>query len=166
MQPRSTPAWPGEPNTSSSQITNPTFIPSAQFKYSFPLEDEEAPRRVLDRILDTAVLVPVKDLFAVSPEFWKQFRDLTIVKRVTNPSTNLVQVSELSSLDPDAVSHDFGNWVLRNNKGLIVTHHSLSLCAVEARIGSSGHVIQGVLDSGLKIIVMPKRIWEGLGLPI
>jgi len=122
----------------------------------FPLEDEEAPRRVLDQVLDTAVLVPVKDLFAVSPKFWKQFHDLTMVKRVTNLATNLVQVNELSGLDPDAVGCDFGNRVLRNDEGLIVVHHSLPLRAVGARIGSSGRIVQGVLDSGSEIIAMPK----------
>jgi len=89
-----------------------------------------------------------------------------MVKRVTNPATNLVQVNKLSSLDPDAVGRDFSNQVLRNNEGLIVTHHSLPLRAVEPRIGSSGCIVQGVLDSGSEIIVMPKRIWEDLGLPI
>ena len=122
----------------------------------FPLEDKEAPRQVLDRVLDTAVPVPVKDLFAVSPEFRKQFRDLTMVKRVTNQATNLVQVNELSGLDPDAVGCDFGNRVLRNDEGLIVVHHSLPLRAVGARIGSSGRIVQGVLDSGSEIIAMPK----------
>jgi len=117
-------------------------------------------------LLDTAVPVPVKGLFAVSPKFQKQFRNLTMVIRVTNPSTDLVQVNKLSSLDPDAVGHDFINWVLRNDEGLIVTHHSLPFCTVEARIGSSGCVVQGVLDSGSEIIAMPKQIWEDLGLPI
>jgi len=79
-----------------------------------------------------------------------------MVKRVINPSTNLVQVNELSGLDPDAVGRDFSDQVLRNDEGLIVAHHSLPLRAVEARIRSSGRVIQGVLDSGLEIIAMPK----------
>jgi len=87
-----------------------------------------------------------------------------MVKQVINLSTNLIQVNELSGLDPDGVSHDFSDQVLRNDEGLIVAHHSLPLHAVEARIGSFGHIIQGVL--GLEIIAMLKRIWEGLGLPI
>jgi len=98
----------------------------------------------------------VKDLFAVSPKFQKQFRDLTTVKRVTNLSTNIVQVNKLSSLDPDAIGRDFGNQVLRNDEGLIVAHHSLPLRAVEARIRSSGCIVQSILDSGSEIIAMPK----------
>jgi hypothetical protein len=68
--------------------TNQMFAPKTQFKYSFPLEDEGVPRRVLDWVLDTSVPVPGKDLFVVSPEFWKQFRNITMVKRVTNPASN------------------------------------------------------------------------------
>ena len=89
-----------------------------------------------------------------------------MVKRITKPSTNIVQVNKLSGLDPDAIGFDFGDQVLRNDEGLIVAHHSLPLHAVEARVGSSGRVVQNVLNSGLEIIAMPKCIWEDLGLPI
>ena len=75
-----------------------------------------------------------------------------MVKQITDLSTNIIQVNRLSSLDPDAVGHNFGDQVLRNNEGLIITHHSVPLCVVEARVRSSGHVIQGVLDSRLEII--------------
>ena len=58
----------------------PSFVPTSQYKYSFPIEDDSTPAWVLSRILDSSVPVPVKDLFAVLPEFWKQFQDLTVVK--------------------------------------------------------------------------------------
>jgi len=108
----------------------------------------------------------VKDLFAISPEFRKQFHNLTMVKRVTNPSTNIVQVNKLSILDPDAISHDFSDQVLRSDEGLIVTHHSLPLQAVDAKVRGLGCVIQGVLDLDSEIIAMPKHIWKDLGLLI
>ena len=85
----------------------------------FPLKDKSAPRQVLDRVVDTSVPIPVKDLIAASPEFRKQFQDLTTVKRVTNTSSNSVQVHELSGLDPASVSRDFGDKVHRNDDGLI-----------------------------------------------
>ena len=132
----------------------------------FPLEDKSTPRQVLDQVLDTSVPIPVKDLIAASPEFRKQFRDLTTVKRVTNTSSNSVQVHELSGLNPASVSHDFGDKVHRNDDGLIVAHHSLLLRAIEVKIGESGRLVQGVLDSGSEIVAMLKRIWEELGLPI
>jgi hypothetical protein len=117
-------------------------------------------------VLDTSVPVPVKDLFAVSPEFWKQFRDITMVKRVTNPASNSMQVNELLGIDRSAVNRDFGDQVHHNEDSLIVAHHSLPLCAIEARIEGFGRSLRGILDSGSKIIAMPKRIWEELGLPI
>ena len=132
----------------------------------FPLKDKSAPRRVLDRVVDTSVPIPVKDLIAASPEFRKQFQDLTMVKRVTNTSSNSVQVHELSGLDPASVSRDFGDKVHWNDDGLIIAHHSLPLRAIEVKIGESGHSVQGILDSGSEIVAMPKRIWEELRLPI
>ena len=106
---------------------NQSSPPTTQYKYMFPLEDKSTPRRVLDRVLDTSVPIPVKDLIVASPEFRKQFRDLTTVKRVTNTSSNSVQVHELSGLDPVSVSRDFGDKVHWNDDGLIVAHHSLPL---------------------------------------
>jgi hypothetical protein len=82
---------------------------------------------VLDRVLETSVPVPVKELFAVSPEFRKQFHDLTTTKWVTSGSANHVQVNELSGHDPDHVSREFGDGILQNEDGLIVAHHNLPL---------------------------------------
>jgi hypothetical protein len=117
-------------------------------------------------VLDTSVPVPVKDLFAVSPEFRKQFQDIMTVKRVTNPASNSVQVNELSGIDPSVVNRDFGDRVHRNEDGLIVAHHSLPLHAIEAKIEGFRGSLRGILDSGSEIIAMPKHIWKELGLPI
>jgi hypothetical protein len=103
------------PGNTSAQASNANlsspYSPAGQYRYSFPLEDDTAPKRVLDQVLETSVPVPVKELFAVSPEFRKQFRDLTTTKRVTSGSgsANHVQVNELSSRDPDHVSREFGD---------------------------------------------------------
>ena len=117
-------------------------------------------------MLDTSIPVQVKDLFAVSSEFRKQLRDLTTVKQVANTSTTMVQVNELSGQDLFAVNQEYGDWILRNDDGLIVAHHSLLLRVIKARVGSLGRLLKGVLDSGSKIVAMPKHIWEELGLPI
>jgi hypothetical protein len=103
------------PGNTSAQASNANlsspYSPAGQYRYSFPLEDDTAPKRVLDQVLETSVPVPVKELFAVSPEFRKQFRNLTTTKRVTSGSgsANHVQVNELSSRDPDHVSREFGD---------------------------------------------------------
>ena len=145
---------------------NQSSPPTIQYKYMFLLEDKSTPRQVLDWALNMSVPIPVKDLIAVSPEFRKQFWDLTMVKRVTNTSSNSVQVHELSALDPVSVSPNFGYKVHRNNDGLIVAHHSLLLQAIEVKIGESRHSVRGILDSGSEIVAMLKWIWEELRLPI
>jgi hypothetical protein len=55
---------------SHANLSSP-YSPAGQYRYSFLLEDNTAPKRVLDRVLETSVPVPVKELFAVSPEFQK-----------------------------------------------------------------------------------------------
>ena len=84
---------------------NQPLVPAAQYWYSFPMEDNTAPRWVLDWVLGSNVPVPVKDLLIVAPEFRKQFHELITVKHVmTNPSSHVVQVNELSGCDPLAVA--------------------------------------------------------------
>ncbi|KAF8546748.1 hypothetical protein OG21DRAFT_1527625 [Imleria badia] len=43
---------------------------------------------------------------------------------------------------------------------------SIALCCIEAKVVGTGRTINAVLDSGSEIIAMPKRVWEGLGLPV
>ena len=140
-------------------------MPSGQFRYSFPLEDETAPKRLLDRVLATTVPVPVRELIAVAPDVRKQLKDLTTTKCIPI-STNTIQVNELAGRDPGAVDRAFGSHVHRSDDGLIVTHHSIPLWSLEVKIIRTGHTILGVLNSGSEIVAMPKRVWEDLGLPV
>ena len=64
------------------------------------------------------------------------------------------------------VAREYGNQVIRNDDGLIVTHHSLPLHALEAKIPGTCRSLMGILDSGSKVVAMPKHIWEELGLPL
>jgi hypothetical protein len=158
-------------NTSAqASYANPSspYSPAGQYRYSFPLEDDTAPKRVLDRVLETSVPVPVKELFAVSLEFRKQFHNLTMTKRVTSGSglVDHVQVNELSGCDPDHVSGEFGDRILHNEDGLIVAHHNLPLRCLDAKVTSKDANLTCVLDSRSEVIAMPKRMWEKLGLPI
>jgi hypothetical protein len=162
--------WNQAPGNTSTQASNThlssPYSSAGQYRYSFPLEDNTTPKRVLDQVLETSVPVPVKELFAVSPEFRKQFHNLTMTKRVTSGSANQVQVNELSGRDPDHISREFGDWILHNEDGLIVAHHNLPLRCLDAKVTGKHVNLTCVLDSRSKIIAMPKRIWEKLGLPI
>ncbi|KAF9231666.1 hypothetical protein BU15DRAFT_82127 [Melanogaster broomeanus] len=125
--------------SSTPRSANPSSFPNTptQYRYLFPLEDKTAPKRVLERVLESTVPILVKDLFAVSPDFQKQFRDMTMTKRV---ATGVVQVNELSRRDPDAV-------------GL-------------SRSDTLRQTISCILDAGSEIITMPKWVWQSLGLPV
>ena len=84
---------------------NQLLVPAAQYQYSFTMEDDTTPRQVLDQVLGSNVPVPEKDLHIVAPEFRKQLHELITVKHVmTNPSSHVVQVNELSNCNPLAVA--------------------------------------------------------------
>ena len=84
---------------------NQPLVPTTQYWYLFPMEDDTAPRRVLDWVLGSNVPIPVKDMLIVAPEFRKQLHELITVKCVmTNPSSHVVQVNKLSGRDPLAVA--------------------------------------------------------------
>ena len=120
------------------------LVPTNQYKYSFLLEDETAPRHVLNCVLDTSIPVPVKDLFAVSPDIYKHFHNLTTVKHIitTTPATMVtIHINELASHDPSKVECDFSDCILHNNEGTIVTHHSLLLHTIEVKLGPLGVTI-------------------------
>ena len=131
----------------------------------FPLDDETAPKRLLDQVLETTMPVPVRELIAVAPEVCKQLKDLSTAKCIPI-STNTIQVNELAGRDPGEVDRAFGDRVHRSDDGLIVAHHSLLLRSLEVKIVGTSRSILGVLDSGSKIVAMPKRVWEDLSLPV
>ena len=146
-----------EPFIPSSSVT-----PSRQFRYSFPLEDETAPKHLLDQVLVTTVPVLVRELITVAPDVRKQLKDLATAKHIPI-STNTVQVNKLAGHDPGVVDRAFGSCVHHSDDGLIIAHHSIPLWSLEAKIIQTGRTILGVLDSGSEIVAMPKRVWEDLG---
>ena len=75
----------------------PIHQPTNICRYSFPLEDPTASKQVLDRMLETSVPVLVKEFFAVSLEFCKQFHDLIIMKeQYLDPAPVFRQTSYLT----------------------------------------------------------------------
>ncbi|KIJ12985.1 hypothetical protein PAXINDRAFT_14199 [Paxillus involutus ATCC 200175] len=152
------------PPVSSSSSSRPVAanpLPPNQYRYSFALEDETAPKQVLKRVLEASIPVPVKDLFAVSPDFRKQFCDMTTTKRVTAPlvahaSMPTVYMHKLSGRNPGSVAQEYGNWVLKNDNRLIIAHHSLPLRCLEPKVNGTDKMINCVLDSGSEIIAMPQ----------
>ncbi|KIK75536.1 hypothetical protein PAXRUDRAFT_18913 [Paxillus rubicundulus Ve08.2h10] len=54
-------------------------MPSTQYRFSFGLEYDMAPKHVLGQVLEASIPVPVKDLLAVLPDFRKQFHNMTMM---------------------------------------------------------------------------------------
>ncbi|KIN96108.1 hypothetical protein M404DRAFT_49714, partial [Pisolithus tinctorius Marx 270] len=147
-----------------TQTPYPAARNQNQYCYSFPLEDKAAPKRIVERVLETSIAMPVKELFAVAPEFRKQFRDITMAKRVTTNEIEVVrsdeeegvQVNELTGRNPQRTAREYGDRVIRGDDGSIVAHHTLPLRCIEAKVPGTDVTINCVLDSGSEIITMPR----------
>jgi len=68
-------------------------VQSTTYRYAFALEDKEANKCVVERLLDSNLNIPVRELLAVSPDVRQHFRELTTKKRVT---VGVVSVHKLS----------------------------------------------------------------------
>jgi hypothetical protein len=82
-------------NSMSPLPTPPLSAPTAQsttYCYAFTLEDKEANKRVVERLLDSNLNIPVRELLAVSPDVRQHFRKLTMKKRIM---VGVVSVHEL-----------------------------------------------------------------------
>ncbi|KIO04284.1 hypothetical protein M404DRAFT_143974, partial [Pisolithus tinctorius Marx 270] len=145
-----------------------------QYHYSFPLKDKATPKCIVECILETSIALPVKELFAVAPEFCKQFRDITMAKHVTTNEIEVVhsddeegvQVNELTSCNPQQATCEYRDHVICGDDSSIVAHHTLLLCCIEAKVPRTDITINCILDSSSEIIAMPRRVWEKIGLPL
>ncbi|KIO04376.1 hypothetical protein M404DRAFT_26237 [Pisolithus tinctorius Marx 270] len=156
------------------QTPYPAACNQNQYHYSFPLEDEATPKCIVERVLETSIAMPVKELFAVAPEFCKQFRDITMAKHVTTNEIEVVhsddeegvQVNELTGHDPQRTVHEYGDCIIRSDDSSVVAHHTLPLHCIEAKVPGTDITINCILDSGLEIVAMPRCVWEKIGLPL
>ncbi|KIO11744.1 hypothetical protein M404DRAFT_104287, partial [Pisolithus tinctorius Marx 270] len=147
-----------------SQMPYPATCNQNQYRYLFPLEDEATPKRIVEHVLETSIAMPVKELFAVAPEFRKQFRDITMAKRVTTNEIEVVcsddeegvQVNELTGHNPQRTTHEYGDRIIRGDDSSIVAHHTLLLCCIKAKVPRTDVTINCILDSSLEIIAMPR----------
>ncbi|KIO11983.1 hypothetical protein M404DRAFT_19797 [Pisolithus tinctorius Marx 270] len=159
-------------------VPTQTLYPAAhnqnQYRYSFPLKDEATPKHIVEHILETSVAMPVKELFAVAPEFRKQFRDITMAKCVTTNEIEVVrsddeegvQVNELTGHDPQRTAHKCGDRVIRGDDSSIIAHHTLPLRCTKAKVPGTDVTINCMLDSGSEIVAMPRHVWEKIRLPL
>ena len=142
----------------------PTTTPTTnQYKYSFPIEDASANKRVLDQFLELPFAVNVRDLLSIAPEFRKQFRESTTTRRV--PVGETVSVNELIGRSPERLWEQYEETLNRTDEGTIAGHHSVPLRCIEATLAGK-QVVTCVLDQGAEIIAIRKDIWQKLGVPV
>ncbi|KIN93864.1 hypothetical protein M404DRAFT_103349, partial [Pisolithus tinctorius Marx 270] len=147
-----------------SQTPYPAARNQNQYRYLFPLEDKAVPKRIVECILETSIAMPVKELFAVAPEFHKQFRDITMAKHVTTNKIEVVrsddeegvQVNKLTGRDPQRTAREYGDRIICGDNGSIIAHHTLLLCCIEAKVPGTDVTINCILDSGSEIVAMPR----------
>ncbi|KAG2748104.1 hypothetical protein P692DRAFT_201715678, partial [Suillus brevipes Sb2] len=151
----------GKANTSTPAHAVPAPPPTGTYCLSCALEDKGAEKRITDQILDITIQVPVRDIFAVSPDIRKNFRDMSSNKRVT---VGTVSVNELSShpANRDWMRQYDGSH-MRSDDGRIVANHYAALrCIRASTVG--GRILTCVLDQGAEVVVMPKDVWQSLGV--
>jgi hypothetical protein len=113
---------------SASSTATSSSSSSAQYRYSFALEDKDTDKHVVQRLLECNINMPVCELFAVSPDVHKQFRDLTIIKRIT---IGTVSVNELSSQQTtEEFMRAFDQDQLQSDDGKVVADHFAPLCCI------------------------------------
>ena len=56
------------------------------------------------------------------------------------------------------MSREYGNHILHNEDGLIITHHNLPLHCLDAKAGASKLTINCILDSRSEIVTIPKQV--------
>jgi len=165
-----TPAGPSsaQDTTSSSPSSRSAITPnnppanqlSTQYRYAFPLEDKDADKCIVDRMLDSTISMPMCELIAVSTDVRKVFKDLTTTKHVT---VGTISVNELSSApEMQEFLKKYDGCLQRSDDGRIVAEHFTSLRCIRA-VTHHGQILSCILDQGAECIVMPHSVWCTLG---
>jgi hypothetical protein len=131
-----------------------------QYRYAFLLEDKDADKRIVDRMLDSTISMPMRELIAVSTDVRKVFKDLTTTKRIT---VRTVSVNKLSSApETQEFLKKYDGCLQRSDDGRIVAEHFMLLRCIRA-VMHHGRILSCILDQGAECIVMPHSVWHTLG---
>ncbi|KAF5348858.1 hypothetical protein D9756_009753 [Leucocoprinus leucothites] len=136
--------------------------PRMQTRYHTPVEDPAIIQRVVERALDTTVMLTQRELLAVSPEVRKIIRNEITGKRVPADSASANILEEASGGD-EPVETLIQSATSPPN--LIVAKSVVELRTVPVKL--EGCIdIDAVLDEGSQVIGLRSDVWEKLGLPI
>jgi hypothetical protein len=111
-------------------------------------------------MLDTNVNLPIRELFAVSQDVRKIFRELTTTKRVSEGTLHVNELIARPEIKDFLKKYD--DCLARAEDGRIVAAHFEPLRCIKAAL-TNGRTITCVLDQGAECIVMPRSTWKGMG---
>lgn len=128
-----------------------------QFRYQAAVEYRQLIKDVIDRSLNSSITVSQKKLLAISLEMRRHMKEITTAKRVAQAS--IVETAEALL--------SFANLNLTADKGeeVVVGVDCLPLQCIDAEMEGGGKV-ECVLDSGTKLVIIRKGVWESLNVPM
>jgi hypothetical protein len=85
-------------NTAASNTSGP------QYRYSTPVEDPAVILKVVNRALDVPISITQRELLSISPEAWKQYKELTMTWQVSAGTTEVSKLEEVPDDSPAVYS--------------------------------------------------------------
>jgi len=128
-----------------------------QFKYQSPIEDPSIPSSVLNRALDTSILLSHRELLAIAPDLRKQVRELISPKRIA--------VYTFTGAETNAEAYIRERYNRVNLQGGQVSIDSAHLRQIKATVEDHTKC-ECVLDQGCTIVAMRKDVWARSGLAL
>jgi hypothetical protein len=142
-------------NTATADTSGP------QYQYSTPVKDPAIILKVVNRALNVPVSITQRELLSISPEVRKQYKELTMTRRV---SAGTMEVSKLEEV-PDDSPTVYSGCTIHDPDGtddLRVGHDSIPLRSIFPLVEGK-LTVECILDSGCQIVAMNSMIWEKLG---
>src|SRR5882672_181426 len=131
--------------------SGPAAIP--QFKYAAPVESNVNAAAVISRVLSENVHLSVEELLALAPEVRKHFKETMTTKR-------------LPALPVEAMAaHTVSSYSMDVNHKQLSAKSTLPLRMIEVTLDSA-ITVTGIIDSGCKVVIIRRDIWERLGTPM
>jgi hypothetical protein len=142
-------------------ITTTSNTSGPQYHYSTPIEDPAVVLKVVNRALDVPVSITQQELLSISPEAWKQYKELTTTWRV---SAGTMEVGKLEEVPDDSLAVYSGCTVHDpdSTNDLQVGRDSIPLRLIFLLVKGK-LMVECILDSGCQIVAMNSVIWEKLG---
>jgi hypothetical protein len=85
-------------NTAAADTSGP------QYRYSTHVEDPAVVLKVVNRALNVPVSITQRELLSISPEAWKQYKELTTTRRVSAGTTEVSKLEEAPDESPAVYS--------------------------------------------------------------